>query len=49
MLLSAVVDVLRAIESAGQSLPMIGSSSRLRLRERSGLIRVHVSPRSSVR
>ena len=49
MLLSAVVDVLRAIESAGQSLPMIGISSRFRLRERSGLMRVQMSPRSSLR
>ena len=41
MLLSAVVEVLRAIESAGHSLPMIGISSRLRLRERS---RAHRRP-----
>src|SRR5512137_1555275 len=49
MLLRSVVDVLRATESAGQSFPMIGISSRLRLRDRSGLITVQVSPRSSLR
>ena len=47
--LSAVVEVFRAIESAGQSLPMMEISSRLRLRERSPLTAVQVSPRSSLR
>src|SRR5262249_25514887 len=48
-LLSAVVDSWYATESAGHTLPMIGSSCHFRLRERSGLIRVQVSPRSSLR
>ena len=49
MLLSAVVETLSATESAGHTLPMIGISSRFRLRERSPLTAVQVSPRSSLR
>ena len=48
-LLSAVVDSWSDTESAGQTLPMIGSSSHFRLRVRSGLMRVQLSPRSSLR
>src|SRR5438093_7359060 len=45
----AVVAWLRETASAGHTLPIIGISSRFRLRERSGLIAVQVSPRSSLR
>jgi len=48
-LLSAVVDSWYATESAGHTLPMIGSSCHFRLRDRSGLIFVQLSPRSSLR
>ena len=49
MLLSAVVDSWYATESAGHTLPMIGSSSHSSCRVRSGLMRVQLSPRSSER
>src|SRR5688572_5478915 len=49
MLLSAVVEPLSATDPAGQTLPMMGSVSRRRLRERSGLMRVQLSPRLSLR
>ena len=48
-LLSAVVDSWYDTESAGHTLPMIGSSCHFRFRERSGLMRVQLSPRSSLR
>src|SRR5436190_21348587 len=49
MVLSAVVAWLRDTASGPQTRPMIGISSRLRLRDRSGLIGVQLSPRSSLR
>src|SRR5688500_13970160 len=49
ILLSAVVEPLSATDPAGQTLPMIGSVSRLRLRDRSGLTRTQLSPRLSER
>ena len=39
---SGVVDSCSAIESGGHTLPMIGISASVRLRVRSGLMRVHV-------
>src|SRR5262249_32743146 len=49
MLLSAVVAWFRDTASGPQTLPMIGISSRFRLRERSPLIATQLSPRSSLR
>ena len=47
--LSAVVDPFSATDPGGHTLPMIGRVSRFRLRERSGLTRLQLSPRSSLR
>ena len=46
---SELAKQLRAIESRGHTLPMIGNANASRLRVRSGLMRVHESPRSSLR
>src|SRR5258708_20436090 len=49
MVLSRVVASLKATESGGHVLPMIGIFVGSRLRVRSPLIGVHVSPRLSLR
>src|SRR5260370_2447 len=49
MVLSRVVASLKATESGGHTLPMIGILVGSRLRVRSPLIGVHVSPRLSLR